>query len=112
MAGEPSHFEIGVTDAGRATTFFGELLGWTIHPMGDGAEGWVETDGIRGGLHQNDPSPGVIVYFNVPDIEAALNTVSKLGGQPGTASPEESGFGRFAECHDDQGTRFGLHQPS
>lgn len=112
MAGEPTHFEIGVTDARRATAFYNHLLRWTVHPMGQGSEGWVETGGVRGGLHENGPTPGIVVYFHVPDIDAALKTVGELGGTPGPASPDEPGFGRFAECHDDQGTRFGLHQPS
>lgn len=112
MAGEPSHVEIGVADAAQASTFYQRLFGWAVQPMGDGAEGWIDTGGVRGGLHEHDPSPGIVVYFHVTDIDAALHTVAELGGTPGQASPEEPGFGRFAECHDDQGTRFGLHQPS
>jgi predicted enzyme related to lactoylglutathione lyase len=78
--------------------------------MGEEAEGWIETGGIRGGLHGNDPGGGITVFFQVPDLDAALKTVKELGGEPGQARPDEPGFGRFAECHDDQGTRFGLHQ--
>jgi len=112
MAGEPTHFEIGVGDAQRAREFYVRLFDWQFHPMGGGAEGWIDTGGARGGLHDNDPTPGVVVYFSVPDIEAALVTVEQLGGEPGQASPDEPGFGRFAECRDDQGIRFGLHEPS
>ncbi|MEV1296036.1 VOC family protein [Pseudonocardia sp. NPDC049635] len=111
MSGEPTHFEFGVASAASARQFYAKLFGWTVHPMGDGDEGWIETGGIRGGLHENDPNPGIVVYFSVPDIEAALATVKELGGEPGQASPDEPEFGRFAECKDDQGTRFGLHQP-
>lgn len=111
MSGEPTHFEFGVADAKRAKEFYGPLLGWKFHQMGEGEEGWIETDGMRGGLHENDPNPGIQVYFSVPDIEAALTTVKELGGDVGDVSPEEPGFGRFAECKDNQGTRFGLHQP-
>ena len=111
MAGEPTHFELGVDDAKRAKSFYGRLFGWTFHQMGDGEEGWIETDGVRGGLHENDPSSSVVVCFSVQDIDAALATVRELGGEPGPAGPNEPGWGRFAECVDDQGTRFGLHQP-
>lgn len=111
MPGGPTHFELGVGDAKRAKEFFGRLFGWKIHQMGDGNEGWIETDSVSGGLHENDPNPGVVVYFSVPDIDRALETVKNLGGEAGQPSPEEPGFGRFAECYDDQGTRFGLHQP-
>jgi uncharacterized protein len=75
MAGEPIHFEIGVADGRWATTFYSRLFDWTLHPMGEGPEGRTETDGVRGGLHEHDPSPGVVVYFHVPDIEAALTRV-------------------------------------
>jgi predicted enzyme related to lactoylglutathione lyase len=112
MSGEPTHFEIGVGDAKRAGEFYAGLFGWTLHSMGDRGEAWIETGSVRGGLHGNDQNPGLVVYFEVPDIEAALTTVAELGGEPGTASPEEPGFGRFAECRDDQGALFGLHQPA
>lgn len=111
MHGAPSHFEMGVPDAARAKAFYGPLLGWTFHPMGSGEEGWIETPGVRGGLHENDPSARILTYFTVPDIDAAARTVRELGGEPGTPSQETPGFGRFAECRDDQGVPFGLHQP-
>jgi predicted enzyme related to lactoylglutathione lyase len=112
MPGQPSHFEIGVPDAKRAKQFYGPLLGWDFHPMGDGEEGWIETPGVHGGLHDNDPDSAIQVYFSVPDIDAAVRTVRRLGGQAGNASPEQPGFGRFADCRDDQNVRFGLHQPA
>jgi predicted enzyme related to lactoylglutathione lyase len=50
MPGEPSHFEVGVRDAGQAKAFYGELLGWSFETtMGENA--WIETSGVRGGLH-------------------------------------------------------------
>lgn len=111
MPGEPTHFELGVSDAKRAKHFYGHLLGWKFHQMGDGEEGWIETGTVRGGLHENDPHPGIVVYFTVPDLDQALATVKELGGHPGQPSPHEPGFGRFAQCTDNQGTPFGLHQP-
>jgi hypothetical protein len=30
LAGEPSHFEVGVRDAARAKAFYGELLDWSF----------------------------------------------------------------------------------
>ncbi len=86
MNGEPTHFELGVADAGKATELYSRLLGWTVHPMGDGG-GWIEAGGVRGGLHGGDPDGGMVLYFRAPDIEAALQTVKALGGQPGEASP-------------------------
>jgi predicted enzyme related to lactoylglutathione lyase len=110
MTGEPTHFELGVADVGQAETFYGQLLGWRFHELGNGA--WIDTGGVRGGLHPDDPTPGIVVYFEVSDLEAALRQVTELGGTPGEASPPQPGFGSFAECQDDQGARFGLHQPA
>ncbi len=110
MSTGPDHFEIGVPDAARFKAFFGPLLGWRFHTMGSGEEGWIETGGVRGGLHETSTGAGIVTYFAVPDLDVALDTVRELGGEASTPSAEEPGFGRFAECRDDQGLAFGLHQ--
>jgi uncharacterized protein len=71
---------------------------------------WIETPGARGGLHDDDPNHSIEIYFSVPDIETAVTRVRQAGGHADDPRPEE-GFGRFATCRDDQGARFGLHQP-
>jgi predicted enzyme related to lactoylglutathione lyase len=111
MSGEPAFFEIGVPDAKRAKAFYGQLLQWTFHSMGDGDQAWVETPTIRGGLHDQDQERRIDLFFAVPDIAAALVAVRALGGKADDLRPEESDFGQFAFCQDDQGVRFGLHQP-
>ncbi len=112
MNGEPAFFEIGVSDAKRAKSFYAKLFDWTFHPMGDGDEAWIETPTTRGGLHDNDPESRIEIYFAVPDIDLAVATVRELGGHADDPGPEEPDFGRFASCRDDQGVRFGLHQRS
>ena len=112
MRGEPAFFEIGVPDAKRAKTFYGELFKWTFHPMGGGDQAWVETPTIRGGIHDEDPESRIDIFFAVPDIDAAAAAVRDLGGHADDPRPEEPGFGRFTYCRDNQGVRFGLHQPS
>jgi uncharacterized protein len=109
MAGEPSHFELGAPDARRAKAFYGELLGWSFHTT-HGENAWVETGGVRGGLHDED-EPNVVVYFRVSDIDAAVRRVRELGGEATDAGPGSEG-GRFTSCKDDQGVPFGLHQPA
>lgn len=47
MAGEPSHFELGVPDARRATSFYGQLFGWAFTST-TGDDAWIETPGVRG----------------------------------------------------------------
>lgn len=108
--GEPAFFEIGVPDAKRAKTFYGQLLGWTFHPT-QGEQAWIETPSIRGGVHDDDPDSRIDIFFAVPDIDDAVATVRRLGGQADEPSAEDPRFGRFAFCRDDQGVRFGLRQP-
>lgn len=109
MSGKPAFFEIGVPDAQRARAFYTTLLPWTFHPM-EGEQGWLETPTIRGGLHDEDADARIVIYFEVPDIEAAVNRVRDLGGSADDPGADEPGFGRFASCRDDQGVIFGLVQ--
>lgn len=109
MTGEPAHFEIGVRDASRAKTFYGELLGWSFETT-TGESAWIETSGVRGGLHDGDDASSIVLYFTVSDLEAAVRRVRELGGvadDPGPPDPS----GRYTACRDDQGVVFGLHQP-
>ena len=109
MAGEPSHFELGAPDAERAKAFYGDLLGWTFRTT-TGANAWIDTPGVRGGLHGDDDAASIVVYFRVRDIDAAVARVRELGGQTGEPGPSEES-GRYVSCRDDQGVVFGLHQP-
>jgi uncharacterized protein len=72
-------------------------------------EGYFQTPTIKVGIHGEDPSPGFLVFFGVPDLEAAIANVNRLGGSAEGAI-EEPGFGRFCLCRDPKGLRFGLHQ--
>ena len=105
---EPSYLELGAPDEGRARTFFADLFGWTFTPMENG--GWFDSGAIKTGLHGGDDRPAIVVYFAVPDIEAAIAKVRDLGGTADDPTPDEQGFGRFATCTDPQGVRFGLRQ--
>lgn len=110
MAGEPSFLEIGVPSGSSARDFYGELFAWTPHEMG-GDNFWMETPTARVGVHPNDDDRVIVVYFRVQDIIAAVDRVRELGGSAGEPGAEDQGFGRFVECRDTQGVRFGLHQP-
>ena len=103
-----SHLEIGVGDVGRARDFFVDLFAWKYTAMDGG--GRFDIGGVPTGLHGDDARPGIVVYFEVPDIAAAVSRVRELGGKADEPSPEEPGYGRFAACTDPQGIRFGLHQ--
>jgi predicted enzyme related to lactoylglutathione lyase len=116
MNGELSFFEIGAGDAGAARAFYGALFGWEFSepPSGEGAV--IEGSSVPGGIHGGDPGASPYLFFRVDDLDAAIARVRGLGGD---AIGDEAGddpetvarFGRFAFCTDDQGSRFGLHQP-
>lgn len=110
MTGELTHIELGAPDVKKAKRFFGAIFGWDFEPFGDGDQAAIQTPTIRGGLHDGVTSTTLIAYFKVDDIERAVAKVRELGGDAGDPSPEEPGFGRMANCTDDQGIPFGLHQ--
>jgi predicted enzyme related to lactoylglutathione lyase len=111
MQPDISFIEIGSSDAAGTGRFLGQLFGWPLQPMGNVGEGWLQTPTMKAGLHGNDPSPGFLVFFAVPDVEMARSKVIALGG---SAEPptDEPGFGRFCICADPSGLKFGLHGPS
>jgi predicted enzyme related to lactoylglutathione lyase len=109
MPGSISWFEMGVPDADRAQRFYGPLLGWTFESMGESGA-VISTAGGRAGLHPGDDERRIVTYFEVDDIEAAVQQVRDLGGEAEDPGPAEEGFGRFVTCRDDQGLTFGLRQ--
>lgn len=108
MTGEPTYIELGVTDADAARTFYGALLGW--HPSGSSGPGQVDTPALSVGIHDQDPKAWFEVFFAVDDLDASLAQVTSLGGTVEGEIHVEDGFGRWCECTDDQGVRFGLRQ--
>lgn len=110
MAGEPSYIELGVRDADAARAFYGALLGWTA--TGPAGPGQVDTATLDIGIHDNDDAALLEVFFAVDDLDSALEQVTALGGQVTGEVHDSTGFGRWAECADDQGVRFGLREVS
>jgi predicted enzyme related to lactoylglutathione lyase len=107
--GEPSHFEIGAPDPRRAQVFYRQLLGWTFNEGGRNSAS-IETPGGPGGMHEA-AEPGLVLFFSVPDLEAAVQRVRELGGEVDPRRAEGPA-GKYASfCRDDQGVPFGLHQP-
>jgi uncharacterized protein len=117
MTGEVSFIEFGVGEVGRAEHFYGELFGWRFEPgpSGEQAGATVQIPGTGAGLHPDDAGVWPYVFFRVDDLDAAVERVQELGGSV-DAAPDETAemvttFGRFRMCGDDQGSRFGLHEP-
>jgi uncharacterized protein len=99
--------EFPADDPDRARRFWSGLLGVELAERGQfEGEGWQTQSGAPVlGIHERGRGPGDTVslpYFNVSDIEAALEEVTALGGSvvhPGT---------RWAICRDSEGSPFGL----
>jgi uncharacterized protein len=109
MPGEPSYVELGIPDVEAARRFYGSLLGWA--PSEVGAGGQVETRTLPIGIHGNDPEALFELFFTVDDLDAAAAQVIELGGSVLGEINDSGEFGRWVECRDDQGVRFGLRQP-
>jgi hypothetical protein len=102
--GTVSFLEIGSTDMAATRKFFGEVFDW---PFRD--DMWFQTPTIKAGLHGNDPTPQMYVYFHVVDLDAAAARVRAAGGEASEIK-DEGEFGRFVNCKDPGGIQFGLHQ--
>jgi predicted enzyme related to lactoylglutathione lyase len=116
MTGELGFFELGVQDAERGRVFYEALFGWRFAPGPSGEGFTIATPTIAGGMHGKDPGTAPYVFFDVDDIDAAVERVRELGGEiletdAGESEESVAQFGRFKLCRDDQGSTFGLHQP-
>lgn len=113
MTGSLVHFEIRAGDAERAHRFWSMLLGWTFTsaPAGDLPYAMTEAGGgPTGGLYQSESDErGIVVYFAVHDLEAALGQVRELGGIVKSQGPIPE-IGWFGHCVDTEGNPFGLFQ--
>ncbi len=110
MTGEPSHLELGVGDVDAARVFYGALLKWDLPGLTGAAQANTATLPI--GLHGGDPHNHFEVFFNVDDLGESLDRVRELGGTVVGEIHDEPHFGRWVECTDDQGVRFGLRELS
>jgi uncharacterized protein len=116
MAGELAFFELGVADAGRGRAFYEAMFGWRFEPSPSGNGFVITAPNVGGGMHGADAGAAPYVFFQVDDMEAALERVRELGGGVEEINIEGDAatvarFGRFKLCRDDQGSPFGLHEP-
>jgi predicted enzyme related to lactoylglutathione lyase len=111
----PAWFDICSPDAGRARAFYQEMFGWPVKVLDETyALIGARDEDATGGIGQDGPSSpytGIVVYFPVDDIEAALDRAEKLGGGRRLEPVPIPGRGRLAVFTDPDGNPVGLLGP-
>ncbi|MEM1274883.1 MAG: VOC family protein [Pseudomonadota bacterium] len=114
------HFEIPVTDMDRAVAFYHAVFGYDLRR--ETVDGYDmaffprddDQPGASGALAKGDvykPShDGVIIYFDVPDIDAVLARAEASGSKILYAKTDLGAAGFVAEIEDSEGNRIALTQ--
>lgn len=120
MSNPVFHFEIPVTNMDRAVTFYEDVLGLQLRKeLVDGYEMAFfprsdKSPGASGALAVGDvykPSrEGVIIYFDVPDIDAVLDRATSHGVAVLYDKKSIGDAGFVAEIEDSEGNRIALTQ--
>jgi len=122
------HFEMPYDDPARMARFYGSAFGWQTQPLGDepgayvsatttptGANGRPAQPGaINGGFYARKPDwpaqhPSVVIA--VDDIHAAMNQVTRAGGEVLGQPMEIPGIGHYVSFFDTEHNRVSLLQP-
>jgi uncharacterized protein len=105
----PVWFDISTPDAPQARRFYQELFGWTVTAI-DETYGLVGDGQPAGGIGQAGPeSPytGIVVYFQVDDVDSALARAEELGASR-VMEPADTPMSRIAVVADPDGNLVGL----
>lgn len=119
MSGRVVHFEIPFDDEGRARAFYTEAFGWNLQELpgytlaatGPTTDlGPSEAGYVNGGLLARDPgsASSPVIVVDVPDIDAALEKIEKLGGKTIAGKRAVGEFGFAAYFNDPEGNLMGL----
>ena len=98
------YFALATSDVATSSAFFSSLLGWSIEPSGH-----IANIDPPGGIIPSESLSAPTLYFQIPDMDAAVAKVLELGGTVLSRTMYESGDN--AECTDANGTRFDLYVP-
>jgi predicted enzyme related to lactoylglutathione lyase len=113
------HFSIAGKDGTKLQDYYADLFGWEIdagNPMKYGLvqrESNAEGAGIPGGIGgvQEGAEPSIVIYVEVPDVEAGLARAESLGGKRLWGPDEVPGMGIvLGHFTDPEGNEFGLVQ--
>jgi uncharacterized protein len=113
--------ELGTRDVPAAREFYGKVFGWTVEEQEMPGMGtynvWKDGEHVRGGMVDmtgtapDEVPPHWLVYFTVPDADAAAETTKASGGQV-LNGPFDISVGRLAILMDPQGAMFAVMAPS
>ena len=106
--GDIGYASLWIPDIGRAAAFYAAVFGWEYQPSHDPNARQVPGAAPPQGLWGGQPRTTLFCSYVVDDVTAAVARVRAAGGQAG--DPIERPYGLVAECTDDQGTRFAVHQ--
>jgi hypothetical protein len=115
--GAAAWFELHTRDYDQSVAFYRDVFGWDARAMSDAPEFRYTTlgegDGALAGIYdatgdipEGQPG-GWTVYFEVEDVDAALERVAELGGKV-ERQAEDTPYGRMAAATDPTGSRFKL----
>jgi len=100
------------SDAKRAQTFYGEVLGWKVEgaPMGDFTYEMIKAGDttIGGYATPHGEPPHWISYVSVDDVDATAKAIRAAGGKVLGDPSDIPGVGRMARCADPLGATFNL----
>ncbi|MCI0533141.1 VOC family protein [bacterium] len=114
------HFEIQADDPDRAMRFYKDAFGWSAERFGIDPPYWIITTGpegepgINGGLskrkraHTGDGAGAFVCTIEVSSIDAAIDTITKNGGEVVMMKTPIPSIGSFAHCRDTEGNIFGI----
>jgi hypothetical protein len=107
------HFEIGCRDGAKTSSFFSNLFGWNMQPMGPATMITTGADsGIQGHISMlgHEPHHYTIFYVQVDDVQNYLDKAGALGAKT-LVPPVEIPSGTFAWFSDLDGNTIGLWKP-
>jgi predicted enzyme related to lactoylglutathione lyase len=119
QVGEGSWHELMTTDAPAAMKFYEQVFHWQptesmdMGPMGK-YQMFNRPHGMIGGMMNKPPEmanvpPNWLIYFRVPDVDAAAERIKANGGKILSGPTEVPGGDRVLSATDPQGAAFGLH---
>ena len=121
MANHIRHFAVQADDVGRARHFYEQVFGWSFEPWGPPDFFLIRTGpegdrGLQGALQQRQEplvgsgARGFECTIGVDELDAALDLISRAGGEVVSAPFMIEGVGRLAFFHDTEGNRVGVMQ--